>query len=78
MQVNTMNVTSKTAHAARRGAAILGEVRRLGSGLGALLRLVAREREVRRAQLDDRLLADIGLARDQIERAVRTGRSGAR
>jgi uncharacterized protein YjiS (DUF1127 family) len=44
----------------------------------AVLRRIAREREARRAaacldRLDDRLLADVGLARDQILDAARQG-----
>lgn len=55
-------------------------VRRLARPLGGLVREVRRQREARRAvrhlaRFDDRQLADIGLSRDRIGHAVRTGRA---
>lgn len=60
----------------RRADGVRPGKRRIGDWLQALLHVVARERRARRAasdhaKLDDHLLPDIGLARDQIERAVR-------
>jgi uncharacterized protein YjiS (DUF1127 family) len=48
-------------------------------GAVALVTLIARELRVRRdmrrlAELDDTMLRDIGIARTEIERAVRVGR----
>lgn len=70
-----------TAIVGRRAAT--GDLaRRLARPLGALVREVNRQRELRRAPaylatFDDRLLADIGLTRDRIRQAFRTGRADA-